>query len=121
MSDKTFKDIAAQGELTLFRIPELPGDIDPMEVTGGRFIIGHSETGHHHVIDAGPGVEVFVRRQDPLTMFLRILADEVKERKVRLRHERNFHNHAALAISPGTYQINVAREFGAAGWRRVID
>jgi len=120
-TEKTFDAIAAQGELTIFRIEKLPDGIEPMAVTEGRFIVGHSETGHHHVIDAAPDVEVFVRKDDPLTMYLRILGEDVSERKAKLRHERSHDTHAPLSFSPGIYQINVSQEYSPEGWRRVID
>ncbi|CAB4140900.1 hypothetical protein UFOVP399_11 [uncultured Caudovirales phage] len=120
-TEKTFNEIAAQGELTIFRIAALPEGIEPMAVTEGRFIVGHSETGHHHVIDAAPDVEVFVRKDDPLTMYLRILSEDVHEKKVKLRHERGHDTHAPLTFAPGIYQINVSQEYSPEGWRRVID
>ena len=121
MTETTFKDIAAQGELTIFRIEALPSDIEPMAITDGRFIIGHSETGHHHVIDAGDEVKAFVKKSDATTMYLSVLAADVNERKVRLRHERNHDTHAALTIAPGIYQINVSREYELTAWHRVVD
>ena len=50
---KTFTKVAAQGEIKIIR---LSGDADmtgtplPVEVEAYH-IVGHSETGHHHVID----------------------------------------------------------------------
>ena len=53
---KTFKKIAAQGEITIIRISRVKKDGVhagvPLQAENGRFVIGHSETGHHHVIDA---------------------------------------------------------------------
>jgi len=53
-----FQHIGAQGEITVRRIGDLPKDCKlpkgytAMMPKGARFVIGHSETGHHHVIDA---------------------------------------------------------------------
>jgi hypothetical protein len=48
----TFKKIAAQGEITIIRIGDVPADKAPrkgytaMKPEAGKFIVGHSETGH---------------------------------------------------------------------------
>ena len=49
---KTFKNITAQGELHIVRIKGLPQDIPALPAIDGRVVVGHSETGHHHVMDA---------------------------------------------------------------------
>ena len=67
---KTFIKVAAQGEITVRRIGGVPSkrsprkDCKPLELENGRFVIGHSETGHHHVLSKNEGVEVSVLEKD---------------------------------------------------------
>jgi hypothetical protein len=47
------QNIGAQGELRIYKINELPSDIGvnrPKKDKHGRFILAHSEKGHHHVL-----------------------------------------------------------------------
>lgn len=50
--------IGAQGEITVFRVSELPDGLVPFVDTDkrGRPIISHSESGHHHVLDRAVAV-----------------------------------------------------------------
>jgi len=41
-----------QGDVAFRRIDKLPGGAKAAKEDGGRLIVGHSETGHHHIVDA---------------------------------------------------------------------
>lgn len=118
MIDK--KAPAAQGEITIYpkhgTNPEtfLAGGT-PLKDEGGRFIIGHSETGHHHVIERG-GVDV-VEMPSP-SAGIRVLRMIVAEPEVpidgaakELVHERGHDTHEALGFAPGYYEIRIGREY----------
>lgn len=110
---KTFKTVAAQGEITIRRIGDVPKDrrllkgYTPMKPEGGKFIVGHSETGHHHVIDARDA-DVAVLDHPPEGM--RILR-MILENPTSLDHLRGHDTHESIQVEPGEYEIRVAREF----------
>jgi hypothetical protein len=104
---KSFHKIAAQGEITILRIKEIPAGCTPMKAEHGRFVVGHSETGHHHVIDA-KGADVMVLDRPPEGM--RILY-AILENPTSLDHLREHDKHESIALEPGTYEIRIAREF----------
>lgn len=110
---KAFKTIAAQGEITIRRLGDLPKDralpkgFTAMKPERGQFIIGHSETGHHHVIDAsGAMVGVMERPPEGMRVLYAIL-----ENPLSLEHLRGHDTHEALTNEPGVYEIRIAREF----------
>jgi hypothetical protein len=104
---KSFQKIAAQGEVTIRRINRIPAGCTPMKAEGGRFIVGHSETGHHHVIGAN-GVSVSVLDRPPEGM--RVLY-AILEGPTSLDHLRDHDTHESIMLEPGSYEIRIAREF----------
>lgn len=110
---KSFQKIAAQGEITIRRIGPVPTNrktpdgYTAMKPEGGKFIVGHSETGHHHVIDAC-GAYVFVMDRPPEGM--RILR-AILENPNSLDHLRNHDTHESIGHEPGEYEFLIAREF----------
>ena len=103
----SFKTIAAQGELTIRRIENIPAGCTPMKPEGGRFIVGHSETGHHHVIaERGASVSVLDRPPEGMRVLYAIL-----ETASSMDHLRDHDTHESIQMEPGTYEIRIAREF----------
>ena len=113
---KTFKKCAAQGDLLIRRIDKLPVGLKKMKKEKGGYIVAHSETGHHHVIEAKKGVGVYLG-DDPLISYLTVI-DKVE---TTLEHLRDFDKHEAYTIPGGTYEIRRQREYTPEGWRRVAD
>jgi len=106
---KSFNVVAAQGEITMRRISDGTKAIGkPLTLEGGHFIIGHSETGHHHVLEHSRGVEVTILERPPVGM--RILHAVLTEANT-LVHKRGHDTHEAIRLEPGTYDIRIAREF----------
>lgn len=108
---KSFQKIAAQGEITIIRIGDAkPGDHDgkPLALEGGKLIIGHSETGHHHVLErtSGAAVTVLDRAPEGMRILHAILAEPNK-----LIHERGHDTHETISLPPGEYEFRIAREF----------
>jgi hypothetical protein len=104
---KTFKKFAAQGDLLIQRIDKLPEGVTEMEASEGNFIVGHSETGHHHVVNK----HQVMAYQDPnnlLVLFVVVDEDALLE-------------HMSLELKKGIYQINQQREYVAEGFRRAAD
>lgn len=116
MKAKAFNQQAAQGDLLITRVENLPKMVKSIKSENGKFILAHSETGHHHSIAERPGVEFF-GTDDPLVSYLRVIDDV----EVTLEHERNFDTHESLLLKGGTYEIRRQREYTPQGWRRVAD
>lgn len=117
MSDTIqFNNAAAQGDLYITRVKALPKGIRKIEPENGRYIVAHSETGHHHVIDAINGAELY-ETDDPTTMYLRV----IDATEVVLRHLRSFDTHQPIAFLKGIFRFRRARERTPEGWRRVTD
>lgn len=110
----TFKTIAAQGEITIRRIGNIPANrslpigYTPMKPEAGNFIIGHSETGHHHVLSRLDGVDVAVMDKPPAGM--KILR-AILENPTSLNHLRGHDTHESIMLEPGAYEFRIAREF----------
>lgn len=105
----TFK-VKAQGEIIIRRLSaskKIPSGT-PLAQENGRFIIGHSETGHHHVLAHSDGATITVLDKVPAGM--RIL-HAILEKPNMLIHERGFDTHAPIDLPPGEYEFRIAREF----------
>lgn len=116
MKAKAFNKQAAQGDLLITRVKHLPKVVTSIKPENGKFILAHSETGHHHTIAERPGVGFF-GTDDPLVSYLRVIDDV----EVTLEHERSFDTHEPLLLKGGTYEIRRQREYTPQGWRRVAD
>lgn len=109
-----FEKVAAQGEITIRRIGDLPkkrglpAGFTTMKPEHGKFIIGHSETGHHHVLDRLDGVDVAVMDAPPAGMNI---LRAILENPTTLVHLRGHDTHEPIRLDPGTYEFRIAREF----------
>ena len=113
MPDTTHHRIAAQGDILLVAVDELPDGL--VRRTGPEAgIVAHSETGHHHVARA-IGLEVWDDPRDPLTCYLR------SSEPVRIEHLRDYDTHAPITMAPGIIRVRRQREWATAGWQRVED
>lgn len=116
----TFREQACQGDLMIRRVAEIPASARKASPTNGVYVCAHSETGHNHVIEARPCVEVY-ETDDPLLAYLRVIEATEMTEAVILRHQRSFDTHAPIAIPPGTYELRRQREYTPEGWRRAQD
>lgn len=104
---KSFINNAAQGEISIRRIDTLPPGVKPFEPENGKYIIGHSETGHHHVLVTDKP-KVFQAASAPQGM--RILY-AVLEQSADLVHMRGHDTHETIHHDPGIYEYRIGREF----------
>lgn len=108
----------AQGDLWMRYVEALPTGVTAAQPESGNLIVGHSETGHHHVIDAD--CAVMYEHAKPLP-------DEVLEcfvvigKETELRHLRSFDTHEPYALPPGILQVRRQREYVPEGFRRAQD
>lgn len=105
----------AQGDCYLIPIKAVPGGAEPVKAENGRFIITHSETGHHHVVMERQGVRQF-KGMDVFRGFL-----EVDAEPVELVHLREHHTHAPQTIEPGAWLIQRQAAYTPQGWERARD
>lgn len=113
---KTFEKCCAQGDILIRRIDKLPKDVIKAKSEKGKFIVAHSETGHHHSVMEHPGVQYYTTK-DPMVAYLSVIEDV----EAKLEHERSFDTHESILLKGGTYEIRRQREHTPQGWRRVED
>lgn len=111
---KTFKNTAAQGDIYITRIEALPQGLVRVPPEGTYVIVAHSETQHHHVMDAAR-VEMYRLPEEIYECFL------VVSEPTALEHLRSFDTHEPLLHAPGIYRIRRQREYVPEGWRRAAD
>ncbi len=97
---KAFKTSAAQGEVDICRVAQLPIDAKKIEPVNGKYIVGHSETGHHHVLEARPGLEVYEGTENGMKCLYALLTEDGAE----LTHLRDFDTHESIGYSTGIFR-----------------
>lgn len=111
---KTFKTQAAQGDLLLRKIDKLPDGLKPAKAENGKFIVAHSETGHHHTV-LERNAQMLIDETNEFIAYLKVTNDTTVE------HERSFDTHEPIQITEGLYEIRRQREYTPQGWRRAQD
>jgi hypothetical protein len=122
----------AQGEVLIWDKDFAPREIlsklaalknmHEMKLENGQLILGHSETGHHHVLTA-------VRPKTPISKAAQALIDDTNDMLVELKlfedckltHLRDFDTHKAVVLPPGEYIRGIREEQTVQGWVRVAD
>lgn len=96
---KIVETLGAQGEIRMFRIDRIPDHATPVEKAPSEeyHVIGHSETGHHHVL-AAERVRVYQLADEPEGM--RVLY-AILESPGELRHLREYDKHAPHVFETG--------------------
>ncbi len=92
----------AHGECNFFQNTE--GRLDTagfsrLKPVNGAYIVGHSESGHNHVLEASPGVEVMEREIDGMKVLHAILKNPTS-----LRQSAGA-PHKEQVVEPGEYFI----------------
>jgi hypothetical protein len=102
----TIQNMAAQGDVLFRRISQVPsGAREQPRNPAEPLVVAHSETGHHHVVDAGNAV--WFTTDDPTIGVLRFDGAFVD-----VRHVRPFHTHETLRLlgSDDTTAFEVRRQ-----------
>lgn len=106
----------AQGDILIIPVSRIPTNAQAAKPEGKYFIIAHSETGHHHVIDRAKA-EVYEAADDKFIAYIRALGDGAE-----IVHQRPFDTHEAVALEPNqNYQVRRQREYIAEGFRAAQD
>jgi hypothetical protein len=113
---KTFDKIAAQGDLLLIRINELPPGAVLENPKDGKYVASHSETGHAHIIKQCEDVEFYTASNDNMMAYI-----VVKNDGVLIEHLREFDTHESISFKKGIYEIRRQREASPEGWRVAFD
>lgn len=108
MNNKTFENKAIRhGEVIVTPVDALPEGIEQIS-EGGQAVIGHSETGHHHLAVAGIGGTITMFRPvgaDDSTLYMRVSKDSTVE------HKKSFDRHETKTLFKGLYQITIKRAY----------
>lgn len=105
---KNRENVGAQGEVMIFRIAgQMPDGLVPLNDLDrkGRPIIGHSESGHHHVLERA--VTVMEKPDAPAGM--RVLYALLDEPTVLIQDAMDAHGSHMLPA--GLYEFRIAREY----------
>jgi hypothetical protein len=100
----------AQGEIEFFAVTPDHFDgaeMQPFAATEGRYVLAHSESGHHHVLDR-EAAEVHAVKDSAGMTVLRLLVTNPRAQVVNL----NPHGHRNLDLPPGLYEARISREVG---------
>lgn len=111
---KTFENQAAQGDILIERIGELPQGVESVAPEKGLVIVTHSETGHHHVMDRKT-TEMYRLPDSIYDCFL------VVSEPTPLVHLRDYDTHEPIMLDKGAYRVRRQREYTPEGFRRVED
>lgn len=117
---KRVETVAAQGDVMILRVSEIPTGLRECNREAGKLIVTHSETGHHHVIER-PAVTMYEDPEDPLVAWLEVHDEADLPKLADLVHERPYDTHETLELPVGRYQIRRQREHTPQGWRQVMD
>jgi hypothetical protein len=112
---KTFNKTAAQGDVYIRRVDNLPGGLMKVDTSNGKVVVAHSETGHDHVFH-GDTIEMY----RPETNFDFDAWLVVKE-PTPFEHLRGYDTHEPIMFEPGIYHVRRQREYVPDGFRRVED
>lgn len=115
---QTITNGAAQGDVLFLRVDTIPNNYSrPLKPEGERYILAHSETGHHHYTDM-TGCQVFSpETADPFTCYLRVEAED----GIAITHGRAWDTHESFRLSKGLWMVRRQREYTPQGFRRVED
>jgi hypothetical protein len=97
------------------RVEKIPAGIPQAKALRGAYVVAHSETGHHHTVQAD-GTVLYEGPADPFTCYLRVDAQYAE-----IVHHREHDTHETLRLAQGTWLVRRQREYTPEGFRRVED
>lgn len=118
----SIQNMFAQGDILVRRVSKLPEGVKPVAAVQGAFIIGHSESGHHHVIEDDGDVAVFEEVETPTDRpkWLYAIIEQTDKQLKHLKNEMYAHQPQTLKAG-NVYEFRRARERSPEGWRRAAD
>lgn len=109
--DKNDKRIVFQGDVAIVRVDFIPKDVKEQSTN----IIGHSETGHHHVAERAKVYDA----PDGMTLYMQAIGQSID-----IVHKRPYDTHETLRLltKPGdVFKVRRQREHTPGGWVKVQD
>ncbi len=95
------------GEILLHPVSELPkGKLGSHK----SYIVGHSETGHHHVLESTDDFKILKTADD--SVWIEILTP------AKLVHKKQIDKHRTLPVLPGKYHVIYKQEYNV--WEKVL-
>lgn len=95
------------GEILLHPVEELPRG---RKASHKSYIVGHSESGHHHVLESVEDFKVLKTADD--SVWLEIMSP------AKLVHKKQVDKHNTLTVSPGKYHVIYKTEYSP--WEKII-
>lgn len=95
-------NIIRHGELFIRPVKSLPKG---KKISTKEFVIGHSETGHHHMLKSKSNFTVI----EPKSLDDDIFFELVNTGKVE--HQKTFDRHNDLGLKPGKYVVTHKKEY----------
>lgn len=106
----------AQGDILIIPVSAIPASAKAARAEGAHYIIAHSETGHHHVIEK-TRAEVYEAADNEFVAFIRTMGDGAD-----IIHKRDFDTHETISLAPNqTYEVRRQREYVPEGFRKAAD
>lgn len=93
------------GENLLLPVTKATGKVSQHKL----FIVGHSESGHHHVLESKTEFNVI---EDKDNLFLELFTP------ANLVHKKQVNKHRTIVVQPGTYQVKRKTEYDP--WNQLI-
>ena len=102
------------GEVWLSEIPESDLPEDGIVTKHNSFIIGHSESGHNHVLESKTKFDVIRSANE---VFIRLKS------RAKVVHQKTHDKHRDTPVKKKSYRVRIKREFNpiAEVWRKVQD
>lgn len=106
----------AQGDILIIPVLSIPDTAKAAKADGSHYVIAHSETGHHHVLERSRA-EVYEAADDSFIAYIRTLGDGAD-----IQHNRDHDTHETIALEPNRiYEVRRQREYVPQGFRAAQD
>ncbi len=96
------------GEVMLVPVKSIP---EGARSEHTHYIVGHSETGHHHVLESKTGFEIFMEEATK-ALYVNVTGES------KVVHQKTVDAHKTLPVAPGKYLIVHKTEYDP--WNQVI-
>lgn len=108
MKNKDYQEkMLRHGELLVMPLDELPKNVEQI-FKGKEYIVGHSETGHHHIAVADKPKAITVYRPvgaDSADLYLRVTSAS------KIVHKKSYDRHQDIDLPEGVYLVRSKSEY----------
>ena len=97
-------------------------NLQSMKLENGQMILGHSESGHHHVLEpVRAGIKIDIAAQAFIDAANNTFIELTLHEKCKLVHLRGHDTHGTFVFPAGEYIRGIREEQSPDGWRQVAD